>query len=117
MFSSPKDNSDSENIYHPDFSYNAERCLIVDISPKFSLRKPKTFVSQILRHYLTKEGRVRKLLYCLIRIKESCIRKSERLTRLKIRGILQTELYHLIAFELINPLLYIYCLSFECTIF
>ena len=47
-------------------------------------------MSQILRHYLTKEGRVRRLFYCLIRTKERCIRKFEGLTRSKILGILQT---------------------------
>ena len=58
----------------------------------FSLRKPKVFVSQILRHYLTKEGRFRKLFHCLIRIKEPCVRKYEGLTRSKVLGILQTVL-------------------------
>ena len=48
------------------------------------------FVLQILRHYLTKEGRAGKLFYCLIRIKEPCVRKFEGLTRSKILGILQT---------------------------
>ena len=56
-----------------------------------SLRKPKVFVPQILRHYLTKEGRVRKLFCCLIRVKEPCVRNFEGLTRSKILGILQTE--------------------------
>ena len=40
----------------------------------FSLRKPKFFVSQILRFYLTKEGRVRKFFHCLMWIKEPCVR-------------------------------------------
>ena len=31
----------------------------------FSLRKPNVFALQILRCYLTKEGRVRKFFYCL----------------------------------------------------
>ena len=37
-------------------------CLILRIEPnsKVSLRKPKVFALQILHHYLTKEGRVRK---------------------------------------------------------
>ena len=39
---------------------------------------------------LTKEGRVRKLFYCLIRIKEPFVRKSEGLKYSKILGILQT---------------------------
>ena len=52
-------------------------------------------MSQILRHYLTKEGRFRKLFYCLIRIKEPCVRKIERLTRPKTLEILQTELREL----------------------
>ena len=42
---------------------------------KYSLRKSKVFVSLILRYYLTKKGRVRKFFYCLIRIKESCVRE------------------------------------------
>ena len=45
---------------------------------KYSLRKLKVFVSQILRHYLTKE------VY---------IRRFEELERSKILGILQTEYY------------------------
>ena len=52
------------------------------------------FVLQILRHYLTKEGRVSKLFCCLIRMKGPCVRKSEWLTRSKILGILQTEMLH-----------------------
>ena len=48
-------------------------------------------MSQILRHYLTKEGRVGKLFYSLMRIKEPCVRKFEGLTRSKILGILQTD--------------------------
>ena len=49
-------------------------------------------MSQILRRYLTKEGRVRKFLYCLIWIKEFCVRKFEGLTLSKILGISQTKL-------------------------
>ena len=54
-------------------------------------RKPKVFVSKILRHYLTKEGRVRKLFYCLMPRKEPCVQRNfEGLTRSTIFGILQT---------------------------
>ena len=56
-----------------------------------SLRKPKVLVSQILRHYLTKEGRVRKLFSRLIQIKEPCVRNFEDLTRLKILGFIQID--------------------------
>ena len=56
------------------------------------ISEPKVFVSQILRHYLTKEGRVRKLFYCLMRIQEPCIRTFEGLTRLNIFGISQTDI-------------------------
>ena len=59
----------------------------------FSLRKPKVFVSQILPHHLTKEGCVRKSFYCLVRIKEPCVRKFEAVIRSKILLILQTVLY------------------------
>ena len=52
-------------------------------------QKTQGFVSQ---NYLTKEGRIRKLFYCLIWIKEPCVRKFEGLTRSKILGILQTVL-------------------------
>ena len=68
----------------------------------FSQRKPKVFVLQILRQYLTKEGRVRKLFYCLIRIKEPCVRKYEGLTRSKILGILQTGLLNLRSIRLLG---------------
>ena len=51
----------------------------------------KVFVSQILRHYLTNEGYVRKLLYYLIWIKEPRVRKFEVLTRSKSFVISQTE--------------------------
>ena len=64
-----------------------------EVIAKFSLRKPKVFVSQILRHCLTKGGCIRKLFYCLIRTKEPCVKKFEGLIRLKILGILQTEFY------------------------
>ena len=47
-------------------------------------------MSQILRRYLTKKGRVRKFFYCLIWIKEPCVRKFEGLARSKILGISQT---------------------------
>ena len=59
---------------------------------KIILRKPKVFASQILRLYLTKEGRVRKIFYCLIWIKEPCVRKFEGLARSKILGISQTKM-------------------------
>ena len=59
----------------------------------FSLRKPKVFVSQILPHHLTKEGCVRKSFYCLVRIKEPCVRKFEAVILSKILLILQTVLY------------------------
>ena len=49
-------------------------------------------MSQILRHDLTKQGRVRIFVYCFIRIKEPSVRKSEGLTHSKILGILQTEM-------------------------
>ena len=65
---------------------------IAEVFVHISLRKPKVFVPQILRHYLTKEGRVQKLFYFLIRIKEPYIRTFEGLTRLKILGILQTDI-------------------------
>ena len=54
-------------------------------------KKIQGFVSQILWHYLAKEGCVQKLFYCLIPIKEPCVRKYEGLPRSKILGILQTE--------------------------
>ena len=54
-------------------------------------QKTQGFVSQILRHYLAKEGCVQKLRYCLIPIKDPCARKYEELPRSKILGILQTE--------------------------
>ena len=47
-------------------------------------------MSQILRCYLTKEGPVLKFFYCLICIKESCVRRFEGLARSKILGISQT---------------------------
>ena len=50
-------------------------------------------MSQILRHYLTKEGRVRKFFNCLLRIKEPCVRKFEGVTSSKILGILQTVMF------------------------
>ena len=50
--------------------------------------KPKVFVSQILRHNLTKEARVRKFFNYLNGIKKPCFRKFERLTRSKILEIL-----------------------------
>ena len=56
---------------------------------------------QILRHYLTKEGRVRKVFNCLIRIKEPCVRKFEGITRSKILGILQTVL--LLHYRAVTP--------------
>ena len=59
---------------------------------EISLRKPKVFVPQILQHYLTKEGCTGKLLYCLMQIKEPCIRKFVGLTCSKVLVILQTEL-------------------------
>ena len=46
----------------------------------------------VLLYYLRKEGRVGKLFYCLTRIKEPCVRKSEGLTHSKILRILQTEI-------------------------
>ena len=67
--------------------------LFVGLNFLFSLIEPKGFVSQILRHYLTKEGRVRKLFNCLILIKEPYVRKSEGLTRWKILGILQIVVF------------------------
>ena len=60
---------------------------------QISLRKPKVFVSHILRHYLTKECHVQKFFYCLIRLKKPCIRKFEGSTHSKILGILQTEIF------------------------
>ena len=59
---------------------------------KISLRKPKVFVSQILRRCLTKEGCVWKFFCCLIRIKEPCVRKFEGFARSKILGISQTKM-------------------------
>ena len=55
-------------------------------------QKTRVFVSQILRHYLTLESRIRKLFGCSIQIEESYFRKFEGLTRSKILGIWQTEL-------------------------
>ena len=49
-------------------------------------------MSEILRHYLTEEGRVRKLFYGLMQMAEPCVRKFEELTCSKIFGILQTEM-------------------------
>ena len=78
--------------------YRTNRVILNCTSPsthrqarKYSLRKLKAFAWQILQRYLTKEGCVRKLFYCLIWIKEPCVRKFEGLTGLKILGILQTE--------------------------
>ena len=45
---------------------------------------------QIVRHYQTKECRVLRFFYCLIQIKEPCVRKLEGDKRFKILGILQT---------------------------
>ena len=56
--------------------------------PLTSLRK-LVFALQILRRYLTKEGRVLKSFYYLIWIKEHCVRKFEGLTRSKLFGISQ----------------------------
>ena len=58
---------------------------------QYQSQKTQAFVLQILRRYLTKEDRFRKLFYCLIRIKEPCLRKSEGLTCSKILGILQAD--------------------------
>ena len=55
-------------------------------------QKTQGFVSQILRHYLTEEGHVRKLFSCVLHIKKPCVRNSGGLTRSKILGILQTDL-------------------------
>ena len=67
-------------------------CMFANIeNDNLSLRKPRVFVSQILRHYLTKESRIRRLFYCSIQIKEPCVRKFEGCTRSKILGILQTD--------------------------
>ena len=41
-------------------------------------------MSQILRRYLTKEGRVRNFFFYLIWIKEPCVRKFEGLASSKI---------------------------------
>ena len=49
-------------------------------------------MSQIMQHYLTKEGCMRKLFYCLIGIKQRCIKKCKGLRHLKVLGILQTEM-------------------------
>ena len=54
-----------------------------------SLRKPKVFVSQILRGYLKKKGRIRKFFYCL---REPCVRKFGGLARSKILEISQTNI-------------------------
>ena len=61
----------------------------------FSLRKPKVSALQILRRYLTIEGRVRKFFCNLIWIKEPCVRKFEGLAVPKILGISQTTLCYL----------------------
>ena len=55
-------------------------------------QKTEGFLSQILTHDLTKQGRIRIFVSCFIRIKEPSIRKSEWLTHSKILGILQTEM-------------------------
>ena len=60
----------------------------------FSLRIPKVFVSQILRHHLTKEGRVGNCLFVYKNLAFDifCIRLvSQGLTSSKNLGILQTE--------------------------
>ena len=56
-----------------------------------SLRIPKVFALQILRRYLTKEGRVRKFFVLFNMVKEPCVRKFERLARSKVLGISQTK--------------------------
>ena len=43
-------------------------------------------MSQILRRYLTKERRVRNFFYCLIQLKEPCVRKFEGPARSKFLG-------------------------------
>ena len=45
----------------------------------YQSQKTQGFVVQILRCYLTKEGRVQNLFYCLIWIKELCVRKFKGL--------------------------------------
>ena len=59
--------------------------------PKQSQKTQGFLCRKFWRHYLTKEGRVRKSFYCLIWIKEPCVRKFEGLTRSKILWILQTD--------------------------
>ena len=62
-------------------------CFLISVT-----EKPKVFTLQILPHYLMKEGRIRKVFYCLIWIKEPGIQKFEWLTHLKILGILRTDI-------------------------
>ena len=49
-------------------------------------------MSQILRRYLTKEGRVRKFFDYLIWTKEPCVRKFDGLARSKILEISETNM-------------------------
>ena len=54
------------------------------------LRKPKVLCRRFC-DTAGEEGCIQKLFYCLIPIKEPCVRKYEGLPRSKILGILQTE--------------------------
>ena len=61
-------------------------------SEPYQSQKTQSFCVADFATHLTKEDRVRKLFYCLIRIKEPCVGKFEGLTRSKILGILQTDI-------------------------
>ena len=69
--------------------------VVLWLKPGLHIQSQKTQgfrVADFLRRYLTKEDRVRNFFYCLMWIKEPCVRKFERLARSKILGISQTNI-------------------------